>query len=233
MEIEPFLKWPGGKRWLVTRHAALFPSDYERYVEPFLGSGAVFFHLAPRRALLADANPELINTYRCVRTAAATIERRLASLHERHGTKLYYEIRSSQPTKLIDRAVRFLYLNRTCFNGLYRVNRAGRFNVPMGSKTTVKFEPGYLVKGAGDPGRVTKVQFRACLRNRAGSLSPISQARCSTPAGATASPPDGQISSACSAIVESHSASYSAPIPRTPNRCNETQTFNTSARREH
>lgn len=157
MSTEPFLKWPGGKRWLVSRHAHLFPNTFERYVEPFVGSGAVFFHLAPRRALLSDANPELINAYKCIRSHARKIESRLARLHDKHNATLYYEIRKARPVAPLERAVRFLYLNRTCFNGLYRVNRSGQFNVPMGSKTEVVYPQGYLT-------RVASLLKRASLR---------------------------------------------------------------------
>ncbi len=148
MAIEPFLKWAGGKRWLVSRFAHLFPATFDRYIEPFLGSGAVFFHLRPTRALLSDTNAELINTYRAVRLHATEIAGRLAKLHAAHGKAQYYAMRSSQPKSRLDRAVRFLYLNRTCFNGLYRVNRNGHFNVPLGSKIDVAFPDGALESAA-------------------------------------------------------------------------------------
>lgn len=148
MATEPFLKWPGGKRWLIARHAHLFPDQFERYVEPFLGGGAVFFHIAPQKALLSDTNPDLINAYKCIQTDASTIERRLRKLQGNHSKALYYEIREARPRNPLERAVRFLYLNRTCFNGIYRVNRAGQFNVPMGSKTEVAYLPGYLTRVA-------------------------------------------------------------------------------------
>lgn len=148
MPTEPFLKWPGGKRWLVSRYGHLFPKACTRYVEPFLGGGAVFFQLAPRKALLTDVNGELINAYRCIRSHAREIDRRLAILNRLHSKRVYYDTRASEPRTLVGRAVRFLYLNRTCFNGLYRVNRAGQFNVPMGSKTEVAYPPGFLLKVA-------------------------------------------------------------------------------------
>lgn len=148
MATEPFLKWPGGKRWLTGRYPQFFSETFERYVEPFLGGGAVFFHLEPQDALLSDSNRELINAYRCVRSHPLAIERRLLRLHARHNAKLYYRTREAQPRTALDRAVRFLYLNRTCFNGLYRVNRAGQFNVPMGSKTEVAYSPGLLSQAA-------------------------------------------------------------------------------------
>lgn len=118
---EPFLKWPGGKRWLVRQLDDLFPSVYGRYLEPFLGGGAVFFHLSPRRAILSDSNKELINVYRCLKSHAEEIDERLVSLQKRHSEALYYRTRKMEPTDSVGRAVRFLYLNRTCFNGIYRV----------------------------------------------------------------------------------------------------------------
>lgn len=142
--IEPFLKWPGGKRWLVQRYAVFFPTTYRRYFEPFLGGGAVFFSLSPIRAELSDSNPDLINAYKCVRDYPDIIDRRLRILHAYHGSNLYYRMRAMKPKSDIGRAVRFIYLNRTCFNGIYRVNRQGEFNVPMGSKDLVEYPDGYL-----------------------------------------------------------------------------------------
>lgn len=141
---EPFLKWPGGKRWLVQRHATFFPSSYRRYLEPFLGGGAVFFHLLPASAVLSDTNPDLINAYECLQQHPVLIDRRLRSLQKQHNGELYYRIRAIAPTDALERAVRFIYLNRTCFNGIYRVNYNGDFNVPIGSKNLVEYPEGYL-----------------------------------------------------------------------------------------
>jgi DNA adenine methylase len=141
---EPFLKWAGGKRWLVQQHITFFPSSYRRYLEPFLGGGAAFFHLLPARAVLSDANHELINTYKCLQQHPALVDRRLRSLQKQHSNELYYRIRAMRPTNALERAVRFIYLNRTCFNGIYRVNHNGDFNVPIGSKNLVEYPEGYL-----------------------------------------------------------------------------------------
>jgi DNA adenine methylase len=142
--LEPFLKWPGGKRWLVHQYASLFPSHYGRYLEPFLGGGAVFFYLTPRCAVLSDTNGDLVNAYQCLKTHAQTIDKRLSGLQRKHSKTLYYRIRAMRPTDPIDRAVRFLYLNRTCFNGIYRVNLRGEFNVPIGTKELVEYPKNYL-----------------------------------------------------------------------------------------
>jgi DNA adenine methylase len=141
---EPFLKWPGGKRWLVHQYASLFPLEYRRYLEPFLGSGAVFFHLTPPHAVLSDTNTELVNAYQCLKRHPKVIERRLAELQQKHSKRLYYCIRATRPNGPIEQAVRFLYLNRTCFNGIYRVNLRGEFNVPIGTKELVAYPDGYL-----------------------------------------------------------------------------------------
>jgi DNA adenine methylase len=142
--LEPFLKWPGGKRWLVHQHANFFPPSYRRYLEPFLGGAAVFFHLQPARAILSDTNAELINAYRCLRQHWELIDEQLRTLQKGHSIELYYRIRGLRPIDPLERAVRFIYLNRTCFNGIYRVNKNGDFNVPIGSKDGVEYPEGYL-----------------------------------------------------------------------------------------
>jgi DNA adenine methylase len=132
----PFLKWAGGKRWLVQSRLPR-PAGYERFIEPFLGSAAVFFHLKPARALLADVNDELINLYAAIRDAPERMSVLMAWHQEKHSSTHYYQIRDRVYQDRIWRAARTLYLNRTCWNGLYRVNRKGKFNVPMGSKSSV------------------------------------------------------------------------------------------------
>ena len=141
---EPFLKWAGGKRWLIQRRRDLFPKGYRRYVEPFLGGGAVFFDLVPKRALLADSNEELINAYRCLQSQVEAVHDGLCALQKRHSARTYYRMRAIRPANNVQRAIRFIYLNRTCFNGLYRVNREGTFNVPIGAKTQVEYPTSYL-----------------------------------------------------------------------------------------
>lgn len=132
--MRPFLKWPGGKRWLVASHADLFPTEYHRYIEPFLGGGSVYFHLAPNQAIISDIDQELINAYHMMRCDPQQLRDLLLDHQELHSRNHYYEVRDDIPETSIERAARFLYLNRTCFNGMYRVNRFGHFNVPIGSK---------------------------------------------------------------------------------------------------
>ena len=135
--LPPILKWAGGKRWLVQSHPHVFPIDFDRYIEPFAGSAAVFFHLKPTRAILADTNGALIECYAAIREDWSKVSR-LLRLHQRqHSNEYFYSVRSSAPRQRFSRAARLIYLNRTCFNGLYRVNKKGEFNVPKGSKDAV------------------------------------------------------------------------------------------------
>jgi DNA adenine methylase len=138
--VTPFLKWPGGKRWLAERCIEAFPEQFNTYYEPFLGGGAVFFRLRPSNAVLSDSNRELMATYRALTKHHKDIATRIRELHASHSADIYYDIRSENPSKIIDIATRFIYLNRTCWNGLYRVNRQGKFNVPIGNKTSVVLE---------------------------------------------------------------------------------------------
>lgn len=137
---KPFLKWAGGKRWFVSHHSDLLPRHYNRYIEPFLGSGAVFFHLNPSQALLGDCNIDLIDTYKAIKSDWSQVLRHLQKHHKLHSKDYYYVVRNSKPRTLYTRAARFIYLNRTCWNGLYRVNKKGGFNVPIGTRSSVVFE---------------------------------------------------------------------------------------------
>jgi DNA adenine methylase Dam len=142
-EAQPFLKWVGGKAQLLAQFDEFLPVQIDRYVELFIGGGAVFFHLKHRfpqmRAFLRDNNDELINTYKAVRDFPRELMRRL----DRHLTVFksdrenhYYLVRARHhlpPDEIVDRAARMIFLNKTCFNGLWRVNSRGEFNVPIGS----------------------------------------------------------------------------------------------------
>jgi DNA adenine methylase len=133
----PFLKWPGGKRWLVQDYGQAFPPISGTYFEPFLGAGAVFFMTGPKSAYLSDANAELINVYRQVRKAPLKFAEAVARYHAKHNKEFYYRERARTYDSGFKRAVQFVYQNRTCFNGIYRVNLKGQFNVPIGTKTAV------------------------------------------------------------------------------------------------
>jgi DNA adenine methylase len=142
-EAQPFLKWVGGKAQLLGKFDRLFPRQIDRYFEPFIGGGAVFFHLKHRfprmRARLCDINGELINAYQAVRDFPEELMRRLDD-HLTHYNldreRYYYLVRSQHHlprTEVVERAARMIFLNKTCFNGLWRVNARGEFNVPIGS----------------------------------------------------------------------------------------------------
>ncbi len=141
---KPFVKWAGGKAQLLKRFEPYFPgpAQFGRYFEPFVGGGAVFFHLwntgrLPDHTFLFDNNDELINTYQIVRDRTDELIVLLAVHQARHGRDYYYQIREldrrSANLGAVERAARTIYLNRTCYNGLYRVNSQGQFNVPIGS----------------------------------------------------------------------------------------------------
>lgn len=141
---KPFLKWVGGKRALVDEIIARMPEKFNTYFEPFVGGGALFFELKKRgmlegkKSYLFDANKELINVYNTVKNNPYELIEILKEFQNKHSHDFYYEVRSmdredsftSLPHAL--RAARFIYLNKTCFNGLYRVNSKGFYNVPMG-----------------------------------------------------------------------------------------------------
>lgn len=136
----PFLKWPGGKRWLVPEIRQRIGRVQGTYYEPFLGSAAVFFALAPTKAVLSDINGDLVELFEAMRDSPVVLQERLSVHQARHNKEYYYQTRAYRPADVIDRAARMLYLNRTCFNGIWRVNHQGEFNVPIGTKTSVVFD---------------------------------------------------------------------------------------------
>jgi DNA adenine methylase len=127
----PFLKWAGGKQWLAPYAASIIPpTSSGTYYEPFLGGGAMFFASARSKAVLSDANSELLTTYSVVRNAVEALITKLGSFP--YTRRFYEEIRRRQPRTDLNRACRMIYLNKTAWNGLYRVNLDGQFNVPFG-----------------------------------------------------------------------------------------------------
>lgn len=132
-QVRPLLRWAGSKRAILGTLNSLVVPEYKKYIEPFAGSACLFFSLGPSKAVIADLNAELIDTYRTIREFPRDVSRRLEALP--FGRDHYYDIRAIDPKKLppVERAARFIYLNRFCFNGLYRTNLAGRFNVPFGA----------------------------------------------------------------------------------------------------
>jgi DNA adenine methylase len=144
-KYQPFVKWVGGKRGLLDQLLPLFVKDFMDYHEPFLGGGAVFFELYSRGFLkdkkiyLSDINSELVNTYNVVKNNPLELIENLQRYKAQHSKEFYYKIRakdreeSFKTLTSIQRATRFIYLNKTCFNGLYRVNKKGQYNTPIGS----------------------------------------------------------------------------------------------------
>jgi DNA adenine methylase len=132
--VSPLLRWAGSKRAILPALLARAPLSFSRYIEPFAGSACLFFSLAPRRGVLADINAELVGFYRTIRAQPRPVAQELHSLGRDETS--YYEIRARDPTRLraAERAARFLYLNRMAFNGVYRTNRRGEFNVPVGRR---------------------------------------------------------------------------------------------------
>ncbi len=131
-EIDPFLKWPGGKRWLTTILRGIFAAELTNtYYEPFLGAGAMYLSLRPKSAILSDKNKELIAFLNTVKRNPSAVVR--AVWRWSNEESCYYHVRESTPRTEIGKAARFLYLNRTCWGGIYRLNRKGEFNVPFGN----------------------------------------------------------------------------------------------------
>jgi DNA adenine methylase len=137
---KPVLQWVGGKREMIPQYKEFLPSHFKRYFEPFFGGGAMYFHLSPDDSTISDSSLELITTYRAIRDDCDGTISLLNMLREKHSAELYMAVRQLDrqydlianltPTEV---GARMIYLNQTCFNALYRVNRNGQFNVPIGS----------------------------------------------------------------------------------------------------
>ena len=143
---KPFVKWAGGKRQIMPEIKKYVPENYDTFYEPFLGGGAVFFELAPKKAVINDYNSELMNVFECIKDEVK-FDKMCTELnhHEaNHSEEYYYQVRNidrdvKKYNKLADykKAARTIYLNKACFNGLYRVNSKNEFNVPFGKKEKV------------------------------------------------------------------------------------------------
>ena len=143
---KPFVKWAGGKRQIIDKLKEYIPEEYGTYYEPFVGGGALLFELSPKDAVINDSNKELMNVFNCIKDEEKFTKMcsELNRYETSHCEDFYYEIRNMDRdkkkfTRLIDykRAARTIYLNKACFNGLYRVNSKGEFNVPFGKKLKV------------------------------------------------------------------------------------------------
>ena len=146
LKAKPFVKWAGGKRSIIEKLISLAPEEYKTYYEPFVGGGAMLYELQPKKAVINDYNSELMNVYECIKdeNKFANMCSELNKHETNHSEEYYYEIRDldrdkKKFNKLADykRAARTIYLNKACFNGLYRVNSKNEFNVPSGKKNKV------------------------------------------------------------------------------------------------
>jgi len=146
--VNPVLKWAGGKQAIARRLVDAFPVDFDRYFEPFVGGGSVLFALRPKRAVIGDANNWLIDTYEAIREDHAQVAQILDGLE--NSEEEYLRIRQILPETLplFRRAAHLMYLNKTCFRGLFRVNRLGQFNVPYGRYNRRYYDPGNLQAAA-------------------------------------------------------------------------------------
>ncbi|MBD2445932.1 DNA adenine methylase [Nostoc sp. FACHB-152] len=168
----PFLKWAGGKSRLIQQYIPYFPNFYKNYYEPFLGGGAVFFYLQPTTAILTDINPELITTYRCVRDKVEDLICLLQEHKAKHSRDYYYSVRSSSSKNDLEQAARLIYLNKTCYNGLYRLNSQGKFNVPLGSYKNPNICQEDLLKAASQAlsfSQIKQTDFSYLLTSATGS----------------------------------------------------------------
>ena len=133
--MKPVLKWAGGKTSLIPQLIKHFPQSFNRYFEPFLGGGAVFLALdQAKKSVINDFNTEITNLYEIIRDEPRQLMRELDLLGEKYSEKFYYELRAAKPKLHVKKAARTLFLNKTCFNGLYRQNSRGEFNVPFGKR---------------------------------------------------------------------------------------------------
>lgn len=130
--LGPLIRWAGGKRSIVHKLTEFLPPTFGTYFEPMVGGGALFFALRPQSAVLGDVNPELINFYRVIKNRPDVFYRSIKSLNA--SKDMYYRLRQTSPSSSLARAVRFFYLIRLSWNGLYRVNKRGQFNVPFGGR---------------------------------------------------------------------------------------------------
>jgi DNA adenine methylase len=139
--LQPFLKWAGGKRQLLPEIRKYVPKRYKLYFEPFVGAGAVLFDIQPQTALINDANAELVNCYRVIKLNPDKLIALLREHRDKNSKQYFYHLRQLdrdpdfQTLSSVERAARIIYLNKTCYNGLFRVNSQGQFNVPFGNYT--------------------------------------------------------------------------------------------------
>ena len=141
---KPFLRWAGGKKWLLKNINNYLPKDaFKQYHEPFIGGGSMLFHLNPKKAFISDLNHELIETYISVKEEVHEVIKYLKQF--KNTKEEYYKIREQKFRSSSKRAARFIYLNQTSFNGIYRVNKNGKYNVPYGYRENLKLNYDNLI----------------------------------------------------------------------------------------
>jgi DNA adenine methylase len=160
--VQPFLKWAGGKRQLLPKIREYFPRKFKLYFEPFVGAGAVFFELQPRAAVINDSNKELVNCYRIVKSQPHRLiaQARAHPINARHFYRLRRQDRHPglKTFTALERAARIIYLNKTCYNGLFRVNSRGQFNVPFGNYDDPTIVDDHVIKA------VSRYLNKACIQ---------------------------------------------------------------------
>ena len=146
--MKPFLRWAGGKNWLVKHiNQIIDPTEFNNYHEPFLGGGSIFFHLEMNnQCFLSDLNENLINTYLQIRDNVEAVIESLNGFE--NNEDFYYEVRNNHYPDPVQRAAQFIYLNQTSFNGIYRVNLQGQYNVPYGHRTKEFLQPDLLINAS-------------------------------------------------------------------------------------
>ena len=160
ISLRPFLKWAGGKNKLIQQYIPYFPKKFKTYYEPFLGGGAIFFYLNPQLAVLTDINAELVNTYRCVKNNVEELILLLKEHQLKHSKEYYYGVRQGNGITPLEKAARLIYLNKTCFNGLYRENSKGEFNVPIGKYKNPKICNAALLRSVSAALQPTQIDVR-------------------------------------------------------------------------
>ena len=166
--LQPALKWAGGKRQLLRQQKKYFPKKYTKYYEPFIGGGAVLFHLQPKNAVINDYNEDLINLYICIKNNVDELIDKLKYYETKNDSESYYEIRGIDRVdeykqwSNVEKAARLIYLNRTCYNGLFRMNSAGQFNSPYGFYKNPCICNEILLRAMNKYFNENNIEFRSC-----------------------------------------------------------------------
>jgi len=166
MKPKPFIKWAGGKQGLCDRLVGLFPRKYSRYFEPFIGGGSVFFALTPKRAVIGDLNFWLVDTYEAIRDNWKAVADALDMLPNTREDFLRLRKVDPESLPLVQRAAHFIYLNKTCFRGLFRVNRSNEFNVPYGEYQRRYYDSANLAAASNTlkQTEIRRIDFENCLK---------------------------------------------------------------------